>query len=61
MREEMDLVWRDFFEGNPGKKREDFLEWLKERLRSVQNSEYGDKEAYALRKRQRNCVIPPSH
>jgi hypothetical protein len=37
MREEMDRVWKDFFERNPDKK-EVARRWLEERLRSVQNS-----------------------
>ena len=53
IREEMDLVWRDFFEKNPGKKREDVWGWLEERLRSVQNSNDEDKGAYALRRRKK--------
>jgi hypothetical protein len=38
MREEMDRVWKDFFEKNPGEKEEVARRWLEERLRSVQNS-----------------------
>jgi len=53
IREEMDLVWRDFFEKNPGKKGEDVLRWLEERFRSVQNSKDEDKGAYALRRREK--------
>ena len=53
VREEMDLVWRDFFEKNPDKKREDVLRWLEERLRSVQNWNDEDKEVYVLRRRER--------
>jgi len=56
MREEMDLVWRDFFEKNPGEKREDVLRWLEERLRSKQNSKDEDKEAYAFRRREK--IVP---
>ena len=53
IREEMDLVWKDFFEKNPGKKGEDVLRWLEERFRIVQDSEDEDKEAYALRRREK--------
>ena len=53
IRGEMDLAWRDFFEKNPGKKREDVLRWLEERLRSVQNSKDEDKEVYVLRRREK--------
>jgi hypothetical protein len=53
IREQMDLAWRDFFEKNPDKKREDVLRWLAERLRSVQNSKDEDKEAYALKRREK--------
>jgi bacterioferritin (cytochrome b1) len=35
MREEMDRVWKDFFEKNPDEKEEDIRRWLEERLRSV--------------------------
>jgi hypothetical protein len=38
MREEMDRVWKDFFEKNPDEKEEVARRWLEERLRSVQNS-----------------------
>jgi len=48
IREEMDLVWRDFFEKNPGEKTEVVLRWLEERFRSVQHLEYEDREASAL-------------
>jgi hypothetical protein len=37
MREEMDRVWKDFFERNPDEE-EVARRWLEERLRSVQNS-----------------------
>ncbi len=57
IRKEMDLVWRDFFEKNPGKKREDVLRWLEERLRSVQNSKDEDKEAHALRRREKSAPL----
>jgi hypothetical protein len=53
IREQMDLAWRDFFEKNPDKKREDVLRWLEERFRSVQNSKDEDKGAYALRRREK--------
>ena len=33
MREEMDRVWKDFLEKNPGKKNEDIWQWLEKRLR----------------------------
>ena len=38
MREEMDRVWKDFFEKNPDEKEEVARRWLEERLRSLQNS-----------------------
>jgi len=38
MREEMDRVWKDFFEKNPGEKEEVARRWLEGRLRSLQNS-----------------------
>src|SRR4030042_2705413 len=38
MREEMDRVWKDFFEKNPEAKEEVARRWLEGRLRSVQNS-----------------------
>jgi bacterioferritin (cytochrome b1) len=38
MREEMDRVWKDFFEKNPDEKEGVARRWLEERLRSVQNS-----------------------
>ncbi len=38
MREEMDRVWKDFFEKNPDEKEGVVRRWLEERLRSVQNS-----------------------
>jgi hypothetical protein len=38
MREEMDRVWKDFFEKNPDKKEEDVRRRVEERLRSKQNS-----------------------
>jgi len=38
MREEMDRVWKDFFEKNPDEKEEVVRRWLEERLRSVQDS-----------------------
>ena len=38
MREEMDRVWKDFFEKNPDEKEEVARRWLEDRLRSVQNS-----------------------
>jgi len=34
MREEMDRVWKDFFEKNPDKKEEDVRRRVEERLRS---------------------------
>jgi len=34
MREEMDRVWKDFFEKNPGKKEEDVWRRVEELLRS---------------------------
>jgi bacterioferritin (cytochrome b1) len=39
MRQEMDRVWKDFFEKNPDEEEEVVLRWLEERLRSAQNSE----------------------
>ena len=53
MREQMDLVWKDFFEKNQGEKTEVVLRWLEERFRSVPNLEDEDKEAYALRKKEK--------
>jgi len=38
MREEVDWVWKDFFEKNPDKKEEDVWRRVEERLRSKQNS-----------------------
>jgi len=43
MREEMVLAWEDFFEKNPGKKKEDVWRRIEERLRSKQDSEDQDK------------------
>jgi len=43
MREEMDRVWKDFFEKNPDEKEEVVRRWLEERLRSVQDSKDQDK------------------
>jgi len=37
MRDEMDRVWKDFFEKNPDKKEEDVWRRVEERLRSKQN------------------------
>ena len=37
MREEMDRVWKDFFDKNPGMKEEDVRRRVEERLRSKQN------------------------
>ena len=54
IREEMDLAWRDFFEKNPGEKREDVLQWLEERSRIVENSKEEDEEAYMLWKREKS-------
>ena len=34
MREEMDLAWKDFFEKNPGRNKEDVWRRVEERLRS---------------------------
>jgi len=53
MKEEMDLAWKDFFKKNPDKKEEDVWRWVEERLRSKQSSKDEDKEAYALRRRQK--------
>ncbi len=36
MRKEMDLAWKDFFEKNPGMRKEDVWRRLEERLRSKQ-------------------------
>jgi hypothetical protein len=38
MREEMDRVWKDFFEKNPDEEEQVARRWLEERLRRVQNS-----------------------
>jgi len=38
MREEMDRVWKDFFDKNPGMKEEDVRRRVEERLRSKYNS-----------------------
>jgi bacterioferritin (cytochrome b1) len=46
MREEMDRVWKDFFEKNPEQKEEVVRGWLEERLRSLQNSEDQDKGVF---------------
>jgi hypothetical protein len=35
MREEMERVWKDFFEKNPGEKEEVARRWLEGRLRSM--------------------------
>jgi bacterioferritin (cytochrome b1) len=35
MREEMDRVWKDFFEKNPDEKEEDVRQWIEERLRKL--------------------------
>jgi hypothetical protein len=43
MREQMDRVWKDFFEKNPDEKEEVLRRWLEERLRSVQDSKDHDK------------------
>ncbi len=53
MKEEMDPAWKDFFKKNPDKKEEDVWRRLEERLRSKQNSKHEDKEAYALRRREK--------
>lgn len=37
MREEMDRVWKDFFENNPEKKVEGVWQWVEKRLRNQQN------------------------
>jgi hypothetical protein len=37
MREEMDRVWKDFFEKNPNQKEEEVRRRVEERLRSKQN------------------------
>jgi hypothetical protein len=37
MREQMDRVWKGFFEKNPDTKEEDIRRWVEERLRSKQN------------------------
>jgi len=44
MREEMDRVWKDFFEKNPDEKEEDVRRWVEERFRSGQNSKGQRKE-----------------
>ena len=43
MREEMDRVWKDFFEKNPDENKEVILRWLEERLRNVRDSKDHDK------------------
>jgi hypothetical protein len=43
MREEMDLVWRDFFEKNSDEKEQIVRQWLEERLKSVQDLKDQDK------------------
>ena len=53
IRQEMEQVWKDFFEKNPDEKEEVILLWLEERFRSIQNSRDEDKEAYALRRREK--------
>ena len=53
MREEMNPAWKDFFKKNPDKKEEDVWRRLEERLRSKQNSKHENKEAYALRRREK--------
>jgi hypothetical protein len=35
MREEMDRVWKDFFEKNPDEKEEDVRQWIEERFRKL--------------------------
>jgi len=52
MREEMDLVWKDFFEKNPGKKEEDVWRRVEERLRNKQNSKDQDKGVFDLKETQ---------
>jgi len=37
MKEEMDRIWKDFFEKNPDMKEEDVRRRVEERLRSKQN------------------------
>jgi hypothetical protein len=59
MRSEMDRVWKDFFEKNPGEKEEVVRRWLDDRLRSLQNSEDQDRGVLitaqnALRKKLRS-------
>jgi len=49
MREEMVLAWEDFFEKNPGKKKEDVWRRIEERLRSKQNTKDQDKGICDLR------------
>ena len=44
MRKEMDLAWKDFFEKNPGKNKEDIWRWLEERLRSKQIRRIGTRK-----------------
>jgi hypothetical protein len=51
MIEEMDLVWKDFFEKNPGKE-EDVWPRVEERLRSKQNSADQDKGVCDLKETQ---------
>jgi len=43
MREEMDRVWKDFFEKNPEKKVEGVWQWVENRLRNQQNLNGDDK------------------
>ena len=43
MREEMERVWKDFFEKNPEEKKEVVGRWLEERLKSMRISHDQDK------------------
>ncbi len=43
MREEMDRAWKDFFQNNPDKKKEDVWRRVEERMGSKQNSKDQEK------------------
>ena len=43
MREEMDRVWKDFFEKNPSKKEPDILRQVEERMRGVSAGSSGSR------------------
>jgi len=50
MREEMVLAWEDFFEKNPGNKKEEVWQRIEERLRSNLSKKDPDKGVYDLEK-----------